>query len=1050
MQESFMFHRLWRQLNSVAPWSRRGRSTSSKPARQRALALEALEDRTVLSIFNAPLIANLPAAADAVATGHFRGASSSLDVVTVSRDSTVSVLLGNGDGSFQGPQNISLGSRTFSNSVAVGDLGNGNQDIVVGNGNGTVSVILGNGDGTFQTPETLQVGTRAGAVALGDFLGNGRQDIVLIRTLNTVSVLVNNGDGTFGAPIDTTIAGIRPGDLNGLTVGDFNHDGKAGLALATDTGILVLRGNGDGTFATETTISFGFNSYDHTPVGAFKVRAVDLTGSGNLDLVAVTGDNVFVSSREVRVLRGNGDGTFQTPVQLRDSPFNDVNAVAVGDFSGDGKLAIATLSFGHLVGTPNAPNFDVWVGNSDGTFHNLGVQFLGGAPGFGGDFLLEAGDFRGNGKVDLLTTGTRSATVYLGNGDGTFNFAPTFAAGRAPVAVLKADFTGSGQPQDLAVADAIGAVSVLRGNGDGTFQRPAIVFGSASEDGFYAMTVGDFLGNGKQDIAVAITNIYTSENSVLVFLGKGDGTFQQTPLTLTIAGGFDTTVQSLAARDLNGDGKADLIVTSTRFSQHTGVVSVFLSNGDGTFQAPKTFTVGTAGGDLAVADLRGNGKLDLITTTPAAGGQSAVEVLLGNGDGTFHDPVTVFTGPGGHLAVGDFLGKGRQDILVYKSDGTLNLLGSNGDGTFGSPITTPTGLGLGGVVAGDFTGNGHLGLAFTATDTGGVIVLRGNGDGTFQLAGDFLAGLDQGRFSGAPARALVAGDFNGDGKLDLITADYGPSGFGPGTITVLLNQGNDTTHTPPTVESMVVNDGSVQRSLVTSLTVTFSTTVNLDDGALEVQRQDGSDVGISVTTSVVKGQTVAVITFTGPDIVAGSLPDGSYTLIVHSELVHDGLGQGLQQDATLGFFRLLGDIDGDGDLDDDDLVGAPTVNSVRLNEGETSGVQVRSITVHFSDVVSLTDTAFVLLRQDGTAVGLKLSTSVVDGKTVVVITFIGDDLIDGALPDGSYTLTIHGNQIRNSQGQALGDKFKGDNSADFFGADGGDQPDLVTLFHPAG
>jgi ELWxxDGT repeat protein len=253
----------------------------------------------------------------------------------------------------------------------------------------------------------------------------------------------------------------------------------------------------------------------------------------------------------------------------------------------------------------------------------------------------------------------------------------------------------------------------------------------------------------------------------------------------------------------------------------------------------------------------------------------------------------------------------------------------------------------------------------------------------------------------------------------------------------------------PTVESVVVNDGSVQRSQVTSLTVTFSTQVSLDSGALEVQRGDGSDVGIDVATSVVGGKTVAVITFTGNDIVDGSLPDGTYTLTVHSDLVHDGTGQALAQDARLSFFRLLGDVDGDGVIDDNDLAAKPTVTSVVLNEGDATGSQVHSITVHFSSSVTLGDGAFSLVRQDGSTVGMSVSTSVVHGNTVAVITFTGSELIDGALPDGAYTFTIHGDQVHDGLGLALGHDFSGDRSVDFFGADGSDQPDLVGLFHPA-
>jgi hypothetical protein len=1012
--------------------------------------VEALEERALLSVFNAPFITNLPTTPDAVATGHFRGASAPLDTVTANVDGTVSVLQGNGDGTFQSPVNLPVFTTASSTrSVAVGDLlGNGVQDIVVANFN-TVQVLLGNGDGTFQAPQTaLTNSVGLGDLTLGDFLGNGRQDILTVEN-GKLTVLLSNGDGTFQAPIDTPLSGVPFNNPNvpQIAVGDFAHDGHLGLAVV-DTQVVgtsshdfisVLRGNGDGTFSPESTVD----------VGVSGLRAADLTGSGNLDLIGVTRDFEF-SPDHLIVLRGNGDGTFQAPVSLSygNFPSNSLLSFAVGDFTGHGRADILTLNQGQVDGFAIAPNYDVWVNNGDGTFHNRGATPFGGI-----NYFLAAGDFHGTGKLDFLTTSNDGVTVFQGNGDGSFVLAPSFAAGFVPVAVAAGDFTGSGRAQDVVVAAPGGGLSVLLGNGDGSFRSPVSLFGAASEDSFAGLAVGDFLGNGKEDIAVAITDVYTETSSVLIFLGNGNGTFQQTPLTLT-TGFFGSGPHVLVASDLNGDGRTDLIVSASPG------VSVFLSNGDGTFQAPENFTIGSVS-DLAVADLRGNGTLDLIVATSPVGGQGAVDVLLGNGDGTFQNPVTAFTGAGGKLAVGDFLGNGLQDVITYTRNGTLNLLPGNGDGTFGSPITTTTGLGLDTVAVGDFVGNGHLGLAFTATTDrgatvlpasgdGGVIVLQGNGDGTFQFAGEFLAGLDQNRSSTFLSnRGLVAGDFNGDGLLDLITTDYGAGGDSHGTITVLLNQGGQMTAAPPTVDSIVVNDGSVQRSEVTSLTVTFSTQVALTPGALEVQRQDGSDVGINVATTVVGGHTVAVVTFTGPDIVDGSLPDGTYTLTVHHSLVHDGSGQTLAQDATLSFFRLLGDVDGDGVIDDNDLAAAPTVTNVILNEGDPTNAQVHSITVHFSEGVTLADGAFSLVRQDGSAITLNVSTAVVAGDTVATITFSAPDLINGALPDGAYTFTIHGDQVHDGLGLALGHDFSGDRSVDFFGADGADQPDLVALFHPA-
>jgi photosystem II stability/assembly factor-like uncharacterized protein len=131
----------------------------------------------------------------------------------------------------------------------------------------------------------------------------------------------------------------------------------------------------------------------------------------------------------------------------------------------------------------------------------------------------------------------------------------------------------------------------------------------------------------------------------------------------------------------------------------------------------------------------------------------------------------------------------------------------------------------------------------------------------------------------------------------------------------------------------------------------------------------------------------------------------------------------------------------------------PTVTSVRLNEGqgESPGAPVNSITIHFSGEVTLTAGAFAVNRQDdGSPSGLNVFTFEVAGNTVAVLTFTDNNLVDGGLPDGAYTLTIQGDLIQTSLGQVLGQDFAGDRAADFFAADAGDQPDLVDLFHPAG
>jgi hypothetical protein len=156
---------------------------------------------------------------------------------------------------------------------------------------------------------------------------------------------------------------------------------------------------------------------------------------------------------------------------------------------------------------------------------------------------------------------------------------------------------------------------------------------------------------------------------------------------------------------------------------------------------------------------------------------------------------------------------------------------------------------------------------------------------------------------------LASADFNGDGFADLAVAGE------HGGIAVLLNAG-----AAARVESITVNDGSSQRSKVTSLTVTFDSVVTLDPGAFELRGPGGDLVALNVQASVVGGKTVAVLSFTGDGIIGGSLPDGTYTLTVRADRVHDRLGRGLDADHVTTFFRLFGDSDGDADVDWRDLV----------------------------------------------------------------------------------------------------------------------------------
>ncbi len=245
------------------------------------------------------------------------------------------------------------------------------------------------------------------------------------------------------------------------------------------------------------------------------------------------------------------------------------------------------------------------------------------------------------------------AGTYLGNGDGTFAPARTYAVGSYPVSVAVGDFTGDGI-LDLAVASSgSDAVSVLRGNGDGSF-APAQTYVVGYHPSF--VVVGDFAGNGVLDIAVTVTGV---AGTVSVLRGNGDGTFAPTQ---TYAVGPEPAAMTVG--DFNGDGIPDLAVTG--YDSVNGTVSVLLGNGDGTFQAARNFPAGADPASVAVGDFNGDGIPDLVVANDGiTGGTPGVSVLLGNGDGAFTPAQTYFAGYSPYFAAaGDFNGDGAPDLAV--------------------------------------------------------------------------------------------------------------------------------------------------------------------------------------------------------------------------------------------------------------------------------------------------------------------------------------------------------------------------------------------------
>jgi hypothetical protein len=312
-----------------------------------------------------------------------------------------------------------------------------------------------------------------------------------------------------------------------VAVGDFRHNGVLDLAVANSGSgtVSVLLGYGDGTFQTAVNYAVGGDP--------FSVVVGDFDGDGSLDLAVSK-----ILGHNVSVLLGNGDGTFRPAVNY--AVGFELHGLAVGNFRDNGILDLAVADRNGLY---------VLLGNGDGTFQT-GVFYAAGAY----SQSVAAGDFDGDGTLDLVVANFAShdVSVLLGNGDGTFRPAVSYAAGSNPQSVAVGDFNGDGTP-DLAVAggdSGAGSLSVLLGNGDGTFQAAVHYDGGIGPD---RVTVGDFNADGVPDLAVA--NLYG--NHVSVLLGNGDGTFQAPDSYRAGSGPFFA-----AVGDFNGDGWPDLAVAN--------------------------------------------------------------------------------------------------------------------------------------------------------------------------------------------------------------------------------------------------------------------------------------------------------------------------------------------------------------------------------------------------------------------------------------------------------------------------------------------------------
>ncbi len=399
-----------------------------------------------------------------------------------------------------------------------------------------------------------------------------------------------------------------------------------------------------------------------------------------------------------------------------------------------------------------------------------------------------------------------------------------------------------------------------------------------------AIVIGDFNGDGKPDLAVA--NFGSSNVSVLI--NKGDGTF----LT-AVTSSAGTAPQAIAPGDFNGDSKLDLVLVNQGNppSGAGGAVFFLPGNNDGTFQAPVQIEANQFPGSVAVADLNADGKPDLILGDAARG---TLTILLGKGDGTFQKPATITLASSGSVAaltVNDFNTDKNLDIVAAISSGPIFILLGNGDGSFHAPAQIATGTTSPHLLGGDFNGDGKLDLVLReetprppncrrapcfALDR--IFIFNGNSDGTFNAGALALFQIN------TSTGNLATGDFNADGKPDLIEPRFG-SGL------LFLGRNNDTFLPVPPVWTGLgafVSAADLNGDNLSDLAVTDTTNNNVVV-FLNASSTSGADLSVTepATQNVVVGGDDlvyrATVLNTGPQDATGvtlkeTLP-ASFTLV---------------------------------------------------------------------------------------------------------------------------------------------------------------------------
>jgi hypothetical protein len=680
-------------------------------------------------------------------------ADGNTDLISVDQGSNALTLVkGFGDGSFRTLGSVAPGIKP-SGAAYVDVNHDGFADLVASNFlTSDVTVNLGNGFGAFAAKISTPMAATAFGLTVGDWNNDTHPDVATVNTTaNIISVLRGNGTGTF-ANLTQYAVGTAPSFILNA---DFNADTFVDLVVANagSDSVQVWRNNGAGAFALNTTLSTGAGTYP------LAVAAADLNADGRPDLAVCLRD-----SDEVKVYLANATGGFLAPTTL--SPGLGPRSVTVADLNKDGKpdliIGMALIS--------GVGEIAVMSGNGSGGFAAPVIASTGPRPD-----ALAVGDFNRDGNLDVVAASLVGNTLCVleTTANGAFIVADRIQlpVNSTPTNVVVADFDLDGNPDIAATSEATDEVSIVRGNGLGGFLAPQTQ-PTGNTSGPWALAVIDVNGDTAPDLAV----VNDGTNSMSVLTNNGSGAFTSSNGQSI---GLCENPVAIAAGEIDGNLHTDIAYVCD-VSYHLCTRRGTGLGGSNAF-GPPACALYDGLPDLEGVAL-GQFNLDALMDPAFTSNTSvppAVAIGVSDGFGGLAEiPAAFPTGAGPRGVVrGDLNNDGYDDLVVANAGSTtISALIGDGGGAFSYPsIESAVGRNPSSVTLADFNLDGFLDAAAVNTNANNVSFLLGDGFGNFTKVGDFGA-------RDLPL-SIAAGDFNLDGKPDLVVGDYWTE-----TLTVLLNQ----------------------------------------------------------------------------------------------------------------------------------------------------------------------------------------------------------------------------------------------------------------------